>query len=287
MADIEGRQGYAALVPSEAAFEHAPWSASKIACAARCPLEFRYRYIERISEKQVSPEARLGKAVHLALELALSRSGLEEGLAAGRKQLLTEPEKERYETLARMVGDFTERVAAFRSRRRVRVQLLEHRVAVDAQFRPTGFIAKNAFFRGVWDAGFLFGGGVLAVVDHKTGIRRSLESFADQLEGYAAVASAIVPRLRKMWIGVHFVADGQVEWQGPLEPDRVKDEFVPRLLAQIEDAAANLGECTEPRPSSFCQICSYQAICPAVRGEVSRLPPLSSRLAASGDLFDR
>ena len=67
-------------MPSLAALRHAPWSSSKVKCAQRCPQEFHYRYTERIPEPLVSPEQRIGKAIHGVLELVLARRSLEEAL---------------------------------------------------------------------------------------------------------------------------------------------------------------------------------------------------------------
>ena len=58
-------------MPSTRALIRAPWSASKVATALRCPRLFFFRYVEKIPEPEVSPEARIGKAIHAALELAL------------------------------------------------------------------------------------------------------------------------------------------------------------------------------------------------------------------------
>jgi hypothetical protein len=37
----------------------------------RCPRLFHFRYVEKVPEPDVMPEARIGKAVHSALETSL------------------------------------------------------------------------------------------------------------------------------------------------------------------------------------------------------------------------
>ena len=68
------RAWYASRVlPSTRALIHAPWSASKVATALRCPRLFHFRYIEKVPEPEVMPEARIGKAAEAArsaLEMA-------------------------------------------------------------------------------------------------------------------------------------------------------------------------------------------------------------------------
>src|SRR5262249_45014006 len=198
-----------------AALSHAPWSLSKIQCALRCPLEFHYRYVDRLHEPEVAPEQRLGKALHAALEAVLMRTPLAEALEGPRKNLLTDGERARSDGMAPAVERFAERIAAFRSRRRVSRELIEHRLAVAFDLAPTEFVARDAFFRGVWDAGYVFDDGVLAVVDHKTGVRRPGADFADQLGGYATLAMAHMTFVRKVWLGLHFVADAAMEWTPP------------------------------------------------------------------------
>jgi putative RecB family exonuclease len=251
-------------VPSIRALSHAPWSLSKVQCALRCPLEFHYRYVDRIQEKEVAPETRLGKAVHAALEAVLRGTVVREALAAAKKNLLTEEEAVRFDALGGAVVLFLDRIAKLRARRRVSRELIEHRLAVSFDLSPTEFVARDAFFRGVWDAGYLFDDGVLAVVDHKSGLRRPGADYTDQLRGYAVLAAAHLGFVKKIWLGIHFVADAALEWTPPIEPQVVARDFGPQLLAQIEEAARAVGT-REPRPSTWCQRCSFKAICPAIR----------------------
>jgi hypothetical protein len=251
-------------VPSVAALTLAPWSVSKIQCALRCPLEFHLRYVDRLHEPEVAPETRIGKAVHTALESVLGRTPVAEALASARRDLLSDEERARFDELGAHVGTFATRIEAFRGRRRVRQELIEHRLAVTFDFAPTEFVAKGAFFRGVWDAGYLFDDGVLAVVDHKTGVRRPGADYADQLGGYATLAAAHMAFVRRIWLGIHFVPDAAMEWAPPIGVDEVRGRVAPRLLAYIEEAAAAVRG-REPRVSTWCGRCSYRSICPAMR----------------------
>jgi CRISPR/Cas system-associated exonuclease Cas4 (RecB family) len=158
-----------------------------------------------------------------------------------------------------------ERIEAFRARRRVVRQLVEHMVAVNADLESTPFVARDAFFRGVWDAGFVYDDGNLAVVDHKTGVRRELADYSDQLDGYAILAAANLSHVKRVWLGVHFVADAAMEWTEPVPLDDVKRTVALRVLGQIEEAAATLQAGFEARPSPYCQRCAYRSICPVMR----------------------
>jgi hypothetical protein len=235
-----------------------------VGTALRCPREFSYKYIERIAESFVSPEQRLGKSLHTALELVLGGTPLEQALEVARKGLLSELEHERFERMApRALPAFLARINGFRARRQPRTQLIEAQLALDAQLAPVGFLAEAAFFRGVIDIGFEWGQGELAVVDHKSGIRRSLASYGEQLDGYAVLAVHNMPSLRRVWRGVHFIGDGEVEWSPPVAADEVRQRMTPRLLAIIEDAARNVAGGAGPTPGRHCNWCSYRNICSA------------------------
>ena len=252
-------------MPTIAALRHAPWSLSKVKTALRCGLEFQYRYVDRIPEAAVEPDARVGKAIHAALEGVLGRAPVEEVLHKNRQELLDDDERQKYDHLAQSVRKFVERIDAFRARRRIRHELVEHMVAVNADLQATLFVAKDAFFRGVWDAGFVYDDGNLAVVDHKTGVRRELSDYGDQLDGYALLAAAHLPHVKKVWLGVHFVADAAMEWTEPRPLDDVKTTVALRVLGQVEEAARALAGGFEARPSSYCVRCAYRAICPTMR----------------------
>jgi CRISPR/Cas system-associated exonuclease Cas4 (RecB family) len=259
-------------VPSLAALQHAPWSISKVQCALRCPLEFHLRYVDRIAEPEVAPETRLGKAVHGALEAVLQHTPLEVALAAARALLLGDEEAARLDVLAGPIARFVERIDAFRARRRVRSELIEHRLAVTFDLSPTEFVSPDAFFRGVWDLGYLFDDGLLAVVDHKTGVRRPGADYADQMGGYATLAASHLGQVRRVWLGVHFVADAALEWAPSLDLAEVRARAVPRLLASIEEAA-QAARTRAARPSTWCRRCSYKSICPAVRAAAAAALP--------------
>jgi hypothetical protein len=250
-------------VPTLAALRHAPWSQSKLQTARTCARQFHYRYVERIAEREVSPEQRLGKALHLSLEKVLAGEPLDTGLAAGRAELLDETELARYDVLAGNVEPFLRRIAEFRARRRPRTTLVEHGLAIDAQLQPTSFVADDAFYRGILDMAFHWGEGELAVLDHKTGLRQSLDRYTGQLDGYAVLALAHAPGVRRLWRGVHFLATGEVEWAPPIEAAPVREELTPRLLQVIEEAGKAVAVGDVPTPGSHCTWCAYRSICPA------------------------
>ena len=87
-------------MPSTRALIHAPWSASKVAAALRCPRLFHFKYVERVPEPEVMPEARIGKAIHAALEEALLGLPAEAAATKARAKLTDESEQLRFDAVS-------------------------------------------------------------------------------------------------------------------------------------------------------------------------------------------
>ena len=244
------------------ALGHAPWSASKIATALRCPRLFHYRYVEKLAEPEVMPEARIGKAVHAALEGALGGLPVEAAVGTARG-LLTDPlEQARFEHLSGGIPAFLSRIEEFRRRRRVSRELVEFSLAVRENFTTTQFYAGDAFYRGIFDVGFLYDD-TLAVVDHKTGARYRNLANTDQLEGYAVLAAAGFRSVRRVWLGVHWVADAEVDWVRPISAGEIQQDLVPRVLANVEAAALAVHDGPRANPGVWCERCNYRSVCPS------------------------
>lgn len=256
---------YAATVPSTRALIHAPWSASKVSTALRCPRLFHFRYVDKLAEPEVMPEARIGKAIHSALELVLQGSPIADAALKVRAELPDEIDQLRFDRLATNIAPFAARIGAFRRRRRVARQLVEYSLAVREDLSVTQFYAGDAYYRGVLDLGYLFEDDSLAVLDHKTGVRIPGSSITDQLEGYAVLAAAAFRHARTYWLGVHWVAERAVEWSQPVSPEYVVDELVPDLLDNIEAAALAIDDGPRTNPGPWCDRCSYRTVCPASR----------------------
>ena len=250
-------------MPSTRALIHAPWSASKVSTALRCPRLFHFKYVERLREQEVMPEARIGKAIHAALEEALLGLPAEAAATAARAKLTDEHEQARFDALTSSIAPFTERIAEFRRRKRVQRQLVEYSLAVREDLTATQFYAGDAFYRGVLDAAYVFEEHNLAIVDHKTGVRFRGHTLRDQLDGYLVLAAAWFRNARRFWLGVHWVAERAVEWSPAVEATVVVDRMMPELLDNIEAAALAVDDGPRTNPGPWCDRCSYRTLCPA------------------------
>ena len=252
-------------MPSTRALIHAPWSASKVGTALRCPRLYHWKYVDKLPEPEVMPEARIGKAIHKALEDTLLGTPLAEATAAALAELTGDSEPLRFDALAAAIPAFTTRLAQFRRRRRVARQLVEYSLAIREDVTTTAFYSGDAYYRGVLDLGYLFEDDALALVDHKTGQRVPGSSITDQLDGYAVLAAAAFRHVRMVWLGVHWIAERAVEWSPPLAPETIVDRLVPDLFDNIEAAALAIDDGPRPNPGSWCDRCSYRELCPASR----------------------
>jgi CRISPR/Cas system-associated exonuclease Cas4 (RecB family) len=252
-------------VPSTRALIRAPWSASKVSTALRCPRLFHFKYVDKVPEPEVMPEARIGKAVHAAIEKVLLGAPVEEATAAARAALPEGVEQLRFDALSTNIAPFAQRIAQFRRRRRVVRQLVEFSIAVREDMSLTTFYSGDAYYRGILDAGYVFEDDSIALVDHKTGVRIPGSSISDQLEGYAVLAHAWMKGARRFWLGIHWVGERAVEWGQPVEPDEVQRRLLPGLLDNIEAAALAIDDGPRTNTGSWCDRCAYRSICPASR----------------------
>lgn len=250
-------------MPTTRALIHAPWSASKVSTALRCPRLFHFRYVEKVPEPEVMPEARIGKAIHVALEHALQGTPPAEAAAKGRADLTDEHELHRYDALTAGVAPFTERINRFHRQRRVQRQFVEFSLAVREDLTATQFYAGDAFYRGVVDAAYLYDEEHLAVVDHKTGRRVAGTSMRDQLEGYLVLSAAWWKSARSFWLGLHWVAERAVEWMPPVAATEITDRIAPSVLDNIEAAALAIDDGPRTNAGPWCDRCAYRSLCPA------------------------
>lgn len=250
---------------SKRALKHAPWSASKVQTALRCPRLFHYRYVEKLREPEVMPETRVGKAVHQTLEHALAGMQLPEAEAEGAALLESDDERARFDRLCAALPAFLERIDAFRRRRRVSRELVEYSLGMRENLSSTAFYAGDAFYRGILDVAFLYEDGTLAVVDHKTGKRSKYLDITEQLEGYAVLAAAGFRSVRRVWLGIHWVGEGVVDWAEPTSIAEINQRLLPQVVANIEAAALAVDDGPRANPSPWCFRCSYRSVCPEGR----------------------
>ena len=231
----------------------------------QCPRLFHYRYIDRVAEPESMPEARVGRAIHTALERILLGTALFDAVAEARTILATEHELARYDAIGAGIRPFVERIDEFRRRRAVQQQLIEFPLAIREDLSTTTFYSGDSFYRGILDLAYLFDDDNLALLDHKSGARVGHRNIVEQLEGYAVLAAAHFRHVRRIWLGIHWVASGELDWARPVQTSEVNQYFLPNVLDNIEAAALAINDGPRTNPGPWCESCTYRSICPVGR----------------------
>lgn len=256
----------------------APWSVSKVKLARTCPFAFRAKYIDRIPEDRQVAVSRIGVATHQVLDRALGGEDLATAVPAAEKALrLTPAEAARARRYVPGILAFLDTVGRFRAGCRVVRELREEKLGLTVDLVPTSFGAKDVFFRGVWDMGFVLADGRVAIIDHKTGRRGDMRWHDGQLRSYAVMALSHFPALTKVWPAVHFVGEAEVVWPPPIAAGEIRSTVAAWFEGWINEAAERVGGDAEHEPlvSNFCAICGYLPRCPRFGGRPAEERPVA------------
>lgn len=201
-----------------------PWSYSQLAAFETCPKRFE---LTRVSKKVVEPQTEAtvwGNQVHKALEL----------FAKEGKPM--PPDLKKYER-------YVKKIQSYEGKR-----VVEERVALDRNFRPTKWMAKDVWVRGIIDIGVV-GSEKAYLLDWKTGKRRP---DSDQLMLFAALAFAMYPWIDKVTTGFIWLKtsefDKEVFTRDQLP--EIWNVFMPRLQRL---AIAYEDNKWTPKPSGLCK----------------------------------
>jgi hypothetical protein len=260
------------LEPNAFVRAHAPWSVSKANTAKTCPRQFRLKYIEKLKVSTPSkPEALVGQAAHKALEIALGmniplRRAFELGV---QEYALTGSEQDAVFGFIPNVQSFLKRFDAYRKAHSISKIDIEQRAAVDYKGKEVKFFDnKNGFFRGVMDlAGVLDNKPVAVIIDHKSGKNHGLKYYQDQFNAYALLAKVIWPHITKVQIGVHFIADAQIEMSPQLTDVTDVEMLLDRVTLFLNTCTQNMSDLNLTSRSKLCDWCDYKLTCPEFAGE--------------------
>jgi RecB family exonuclease len=256
---------------SPLARQHAPWSFSKMETAESCPAQFRHKVILKTAAAPAPSDTKVGIVAHEILERRVQgKPASEARRTAVEKTPLTTQEREMLKLLDESMDDFLQRFDTFCTRQGVTKILCEEEWGFTEAYVGTGFFAEGVYFRGKMDLGALTRDQDLFLIDHKSGIAKPLErdqKKRQQLQSYAVLALANMPGIAGVRGGIHFMQgspDLRLQWSPYIPAERIRDLFAPWLFKRIDEAASNLTEPFEARPSRRwpCAWCAYQAHCP-------------------------
>lgn len=190
-----------------------PWSYSSLTAFETCPKRY---YLTRVAKKVVEPQTEAtiwGNKVHGCLEARIkSGTALPEYLQA-------------YEPMAAKIAS------------REGKRIVEERMTLDRNFRPTKWTDATAWCRGIIDVGVV-GSETATLLDWKTG-KRKLDS--DQLKLFAGFAFAHYPWVQKVKTGFIWLKENLIDKE-TFTREQIGDiwnEFIPRVqrleIAYTED----------------------------------------------------
>lgn len=200
-----------------------PWSYSSVTAFETCPRRFKMtRLTKEVVEAQTEATIH-GNEVHKAIEHHL----------LGKQYL---PEK-----YAKYIP-IVEKVKATPGKR-----LVEFKFALTKSFKPTEFFAKDAWVRGVIDAGVI-GTKSGVVLDWKTGKPKTDH---DQLKLFAVATLAMYPYLESIKTGYVWLAHNKLDAQEFTRQNtpEIWQAFLPRIQ-RLTKAAEN--DDFPPKPSGLC-----------------------------------
>jgi len=248
----------------------APWSISKAGVAETCPAQFNHKYRLKTVETEQHSSNKVGTVSHEILEHRLG--GTDAKVARDRaleKNPLMDSELEDLRALGDAIEAFLKRFDGFCKKNGVTEVLREVEWGITAEGKPTGFFAKDVYFRGKVDLGAITASRELVVVDHKSGVATDItrkDKFKTQLNSYAVLAALNVEGLTGVRGGINFLQgpeDKRIQWLDFLDTDRIKRLYVPWLFGVLNTAAENLVEPFPARPSPKwpCAWCGYRTTC--------------------------
>jgi len=200
------------------------WSYSALTAYETCPRRFQ---LTRVTKQVVEPQTEAtiwGNKVHKALEL----------FAKGEKPL--PPDLQKYER-------YVKKILSYEGKR-----VVEERIALDKNFRPTTWMAKDVWVRGIIDIGVV-GSEKAYLLDWKTGKRRP---DSNQLKLFAALAFAIYPWVDKVTTGFIWLKSAEFDKEVFTRDQlpEIWDEFFPRLDRL---AISYRDDKWTPKPSGLCK----------------------------------
>ena len=259
------------------------YSHSRLSSFENCPLQYRYRYIDRIRSDFESIEAFVGKRAHEVLEgiytdLDRARAEGPEAALARYEELwdrsfspnvrVVRPDLDAawYRKLgARCVANFWERNYPFRidPAKIIGVEMkVEMSLDQAGRFRMMGYVDRAQHAEP----------GVIEIHDYKTTASLPKEGslrYDRQLPLYEIAIRQRFPETKEVRLVWHFLAHGVevVEKRRPEDLDRVRRSCI--ALIQTVERARDFASKKGP----LCAWCDYQEICPEWKGTRPLAPP--------------
>jgi hypothetical protein len=245
-----------------------PWSYSMAECALLCPSLFhrRYRLKEKV-QKLEDTATTVGQVVHKILEWVIMGAAVDKAFVqVTASQNLTYELEMQVRTFRNAIEDFIRGLETFDRKVGIKQKFAERKVGLDTQFKLAPFF-NGCFFRGVVDLTIVTRDNWGVIFDHKSGTLKTIDHYADQVEGYGLFADAMVPGLRGVRAAIHFVGSDPNEkgtrsvWSPSYEIETVRTTFRQNLIYMLQRAVDRTLTDRKPNKTWKCNYCDYKPTC--------------------------
>lgn len=207
------------------------WSYSAWAMYALCPLKYKLAKIDKVPEPG-SPAMQRGNEIHVGVAAYIT--GKAAGLPAAAMQ-------------HQVMVDLIEQLRAFPAQSRE----IEQQWGFTSNWQPTGWFAKDTWFRSVLDAGVMYDDLTYEDVDFKTGKRYG--SNDEQMETQALSVMVKFKPVLHVTTRLAYLDSGEFEFaEFPVShKERLKDKWEKKVAPLFNDTVF------APRPNEKCRFCSF------------------------------
>jgi hypothetical protein len=270
-----------------------PWSQSRLNQADQCALRFYWEHVNKSIRKWrvARGDGRVGRAAHWVLEQRVMGSTESMDVLmrkASADEQLTHQEILELLMLRDQMDAFSGRFHLWRERFGIPKHdvVAEKQLGIGADGSARAFFGEGAFFRGVLDVvAYSSEKKTVVILDHKTGGRRPLPEFAQQLQVYALLGFAHYPDAEKVLCAVHFLRDSVIEFRPEAYHRRELGDLLLWLqnwVTRTETRLDSFEGQPPPEVGSHCQWCEFVGRCPARGGKLESPPQESADAVAPG-----
>jgi CRISPR/Cas system-associated exonuclease Cas4 (RecB family) len=250
------------------------WSYSKVKCLKNCPLQFYLRYVLKIkplTKPPISLVTEVGKAAHRVLEFVVKGKSISDSFKATRKEfdsILSEDQwTDNVLNLEYSMSIFREKMDVFEKRNPIKRVFPEIKVAVDRDWKPTGFFSEDCHFRGVIDLALQMDNKDALYIDHKTGapVIMGVRSFQEQLNTYKVLFHYGIEKTTGGQAGIHFIREGETLLDNYANADEIENSLKGRVEFSIEGAIDTVKEIGffKHKRGQYCNYCDFNEDCKA------------------------
>jgi hypothetical protein len=252
------------------------WSPSKLKSLQKCQWQFYLKYIlkykipEQLQSANDPVSANVGKAAHQILEYTQMGKKVEDAYKKTKveyvdrdKNLTEEQWVELVDTLHYNIVSFNERIEALSRNTKIRRVMTELKIAITKDYEPTGFMADDAWLRGVVDLIFQLENGDIIIIDHKTGGGEgSPLVYRSQLDWYKVLFHYGIENIEGAQTGIHFIRAGEIKMVDYSDTKQIQGNLKNTLEMSIEgaiDTVKEKGYFKHVR-GGYCKWCEYDNV---------------------------